>query len=87
MYDKEVEEKVVEKISSRASLVAQWLRINHWLRILLQSLSSATRGRDSERPAHRNEEWPPLATNGESPSTETKTQHSNQSINQSLKKS
>ena len=34
------------------------------------------RGRDSERPAHRNEEWPPLAATGESPRTETKTQHS-----------
>ena len=34
------------------------------------------RGRDSERPAHRNEEWPPLATTRESPRTETKTQHS-----------
>ena len=34
------------------------------------------RGRDSERPAHRNEEWPPLAATGESPHTETKTQHS-----------
>ena len=34
------------------------------------------RGRDSERPAHRDEEWPPLATTGESPRTETKIQHS-----------
>ena len=34
------------------------------------------RGGDSERPAHRDEEWPPLATTGESPRTETKTQHS-----------
>ena len=42
------------------------------------------RGRDSERPMHRDEEWPPLATTRESPSTETKTQHSNQSINQSI---
>ena len=33
-------------------------------------------GRDSERPAHRGEEWPPLAAPGESPRTETKTQHS-----------
>ena len=33
-------------------------------------------GRDSERPAHRDEEWPPLAATGESPRTETKTQHS-----------
>ena len=39
------------------------------------------RGRDSERLAHRDEEWPPLATTRESPNTETKTQHSNQSIN------
>ena len=44
------------------------------------------RGHDSGRPAHRDEEWPPLAATRESPSTETKTQHSNQSINQSLKK-
>ena len=34
------------------------------------------RGRDGERPAHRDEEWPPLATTGGSPCTETKTQHS-----------
>ena len=34
------------------------------------------RGRDSERPVHRDEEWPPLAATGESPRTETKTQHS-----------
>ena len=32
------------------------------------------------RPAHHDEEWPPLATTGESPRTETKTQHS-QKIN------
>ena len=31
-------------------------------------------GRDSERPAHRDEEWPPLAETRESPRTETKTQ-------------
>ena len=34
------------------------------------------RGRDGERPAHLNEEWPPLAATRESPHTETKTQHS-----------
>ena len=34
------------------------------------------RGRDSERPAHRDEERPPLASTRESPRTETKTQHS-----------
>ena len=33
-------------------------------------------GRDSERPAHRYEEWPLLAATRESPRTETKTQHS-----------
>ena len=39
-------------------------------------------GRDGERPAQRDEEWSPLTTTRESPRTETKTQHSNQSINQ-----
>ena len=34
------------------------------------------RGRDGERPVHRDEEWPPLAATRESPRTETKTQHS-----------
>ena len=34
------------------------------------------RGRDSERPAYRDEEWPPLATTGEGARAETKTQHS-----------
>ena len=34
------------------------------------------RGRDGERPAHRDEEWPPLAAARGSPRTETKTQHS-----------
>ena len=34
------------------------------------------RGRDSKRPAHRDEEWPLLAATRESPRTETKTQHS-----------
>ena len=34
------------------------------------------RGRDSDRPAHRYEEWPPLSATGESPRTETKTQRS-----------
>ena len=34
------------------------------------------RGHNSERPAHRDEEWPPLAATRESPRTETKTQHS-----------
>ena len=34
------------------------------------------RGRDSEKPAHCDEEWPLLAATRESPRTETKTQHS-----------
>ena len=34
------------------------------------------RGRDGERPVHRDEDWPPLAATRESPRTETKTQHS-----------
>ena len=38
------------------------------------------RGRDSERPAHQDEEWPPLAVTRESPRTAMKTQHS-QKIN------
>ena len=39
------------------------------------------RGRDSERPAHRDEEWPSLATTRESPRTETKIQHSHKLVN------
>ena len=46
------------------------------LSLCVWSLCSATRGHDSERPAHRDEEWPPLATTRESPHTEKKTQHS-----------
>ena len=34
------------------------------------------RGRDSERPTQRDEEWPPLAATGEGPRAETGTQHS-----------
>ena len=42
----------------------------------LQPVLRSRGGRDSERPAHRDEEWPPLAATGESPRTEAKTQHS-----------
>ena len=38
------------------------------------------RGREGKRPARRDEEWPPLATTGESPRTEMKTQHSQKKI-------
>ena len=34
------------------------------------------RDHDGERPAHRDEEWPPLAATREGPRTEMKTQHS-----------
>ena len=42
----------------------------------LEPVLSNKRGRDNERPAHRDEEWPPLAATGEGPRTETKTKHS-----------
>ena len=38
------------------------------------------RGHGGERPEHCDEEWPPLAAAGESPHTETKTQHSQKYI-------
>ena len=44
--------------------------------VRLEPVLCNKRGRDSERPAHRDEEWPLLATTRESPRTETKTQHS-----------
>ena len=52
----------------------------------LESVLCNKRGRDSERPAHRDEEWPPLAATRESPRTETKTQHSQKQINLLKKK-
>ena len=47
----------------------------------LEAVLRNKKGRDSERPAHHDEEWPPLATTRESPCTETKTQHSQKLIN------
>ena len=47
----------------------------------LEPVLRSKRGHDNGRPAHRDEEWPPLAATGESPRTETKTQHSQKSIN------
>ena len=55
---------------------SNWAREPQLLSLCVWSLCSATRGRDSERPVHRDEEWPLLATTRESPRTETKTQHS-----------
>ena len=56
--------------------LSNWAREPQLLSLRVWSLCSARRGHDSERPAHRDEEWPPLAATGESPRTETKTQHS-----------
>ena len=47
----------------------------------LEPVLRGERGRDGERPARRDEEWSPLAATGGGPRTETKTHHSNQSIN------
>ena len=40
---------------------SHWAREPQLLSLRVWSLCSATRDRDSERPAHRDEEWPPLA--------------------------
>ena len=55
---------------------SNWARESQLLSLRVWSLCFATRGCDSERPAHCDEEWPPLAATRESPRTETKTQHS-----------
>ena len=47
---------------------SNWAREPQLLSLRVWSLCSATRGRDSERPAHCDEEWPPLAATGEKPS-------------------
>ena len=43
--------------------------------VRLEPVLCNKRGRDSERPVHCDEEWPPLAATGGSPRTETKAQH------------
>ena len=55
---------------------SNWAREPQLLSLRVWSLCCATRGRNSEGPAHRDEEWPPLAATRESPRTETKAQHS-----------
>ena len=53
-----------------------WARGPQLLSLRVWSLCSATREAAIEkRPAHRDEEWPPLAATRGSPRTETKTQH------------
>ena len=62
------------KIPHAAEQLGPWATITEPAR--LEPVLRNKRGRDSERPTHRDEEWPPLATTRESPRTETKTQHS-----------
>ena len=56
-------------------LVYTTLYINYTSIKLKNNFIHNKRGHDSERPTHRDEEWPPLAGTRESPRTETKTQH------------
>ena len=62
------------KIPRAAEQLGPWATITKPAR--LEPVLLNKRGHDSERPAHCDEEWPPLATSRESPRTETKTQHS-----------
>ena len=62
------------KIPHAAEQLGPWATITEPAR--LEPVLRDRRGCNSERPAHRDEEWPPLATTRESPRTETKTQHS-----------
>ena len=58
-------------------LWSNWAREPQLLSLSVWSLcSTTTEATIVERPAHRDEEWPSLAATGESPRTETKTQHS-----------
>ena len=62
------------KIPHAAEQLDPWATTTEPVR--LEPVLRNKRGRDSERPTHRDEEWPPLAAIRESPCTETKTQHS-----------
>ena len=62
------------KIPHAAEQLRPWATTTELAR--LEPVLRNKRGRASERPAHRDEEWPPLAATRESPRTETKTQHS-----------
>ena len=62
------------KIPHAAEQLGPWATITEPVR--LEPVLRNKRSRDSERPTHCDEEWPPLAATGESPHTETKTQHS-----------
>ena len=60
------------KIPHAVEQLGPWATITEPAR--LEPVLRNKRGRDSERPAHCDEEWPPLAATRESPRTETKTQ-------------
>ena len=62
------------KIPHATGQLGPWATVTEPAR--LEPVLRNKRGRDSERPAHRDEEWPPLTAIRESPLTETKTQHS-----------
>ena len=62
------------KIPHAAEQLGPWATTTEPAR--LEPVLHNRRGRDSERPAHRDEEWPPLAAPRESSLTEMKTQHS-----------
>ena len=62
------------KIPHAAEKLGLWATTTEPARLELQLRSKS--GHDSERPTHRDEEWPPLAATRESSRTETKTQHS-----------
>ena len=61
------------KIPHAAERLGPWATTTEPAR--LEPVLRNGRGRDSERPAHRDEEWPPLAGTAETRRTETKTQH------------
>ena len=62
------------RIPHAAEQLGPWATTTEPVR--LEPVLRNKRGRDSERPTHRDEEWPLLTTTRESPRTETKTQHS-----------
>ena len=62
------------KIPHAAEQLGPWATTTEPARLELVLCNK--RGHDSERPTHRDEEWPPLAATRESPRTETKAQHS-----------
>ena len=62
------------KIPHAAEQLGPWAATTEPAR--LEPVLRNKRGCDSERPAHRDEEWPPLTATTGGPRTETKTQHS-----------